>query len=122
MKFYAPLIVLCFIAFDVLTGWLKAWETGQTNSSIMRVGLIRKLAEILAILFAYGCEYAFPYVGINISLPLGIGVSMYITAMEIASIIENLGEINPNLRKVLAKYFDSAKIGIIEEDKGKHEK
>ena len=52
-----PLIVaLIFIAFDVLTGWLKALITASTNSSVMRTGLMRKVGELLSVIFGYVCQ------------------------------------------------------------------
>lgn len=99
------IVALAFIAFDVVTGWTKALATHTTDSSIMREGLFHKMGEILAILFGYGCQYAFPYVGITVEIPIVEAISIYIILMETASIVENLGKINPNLGKILDKVF-----------------
>lgn len=99
------LVCLMFIAMDILTGWTKAVATGTTNSSIMRVGLFHKLGEILAILFGYACEFAFPYVGIAISIPLVESIGTYIILMEVASVVENIMQINPQLKDMLTRVF-----------------
>lgn len=98
-------IVLIFICFDVLTGWLKAIATGTTDSSIMRKGLFHKLGEILAIIFGYVCERTLPYMGVTVSIPFAVAIGTYIVLMEIASIVENISKINPQLAKVLDNVF-----------------
>ena len=110
MNYFPIVISFCFIAFDVLTGWLKALATGTTNSSIMRKGLFHKVGELLAIVFGYGCELAFPYVGVNIGLPVAGAICTYIVLMETASIVENLSHISPRLANALSKFFDTEKI------------
>ena len=99
------IVAIVFIAFDILTGWTKALATHTTNSSIMRVGLFHKLGEILAILFGYGCQYSFPKIGVAIPIPLPEAIATYIILMEVASIIENLTKINPQLAEVLNRLF-----------------
>lgn len=110
------IIVLIFIAFDVLTGWLKAIATGTTDSSIMRKGLFHKLGEIVAVIFGYMCQYTLPYVGVEIKIPFAVAIGTYIILMEIASIIENISKMNPNLAKVLENIFSKESITIIEEE------
>ena len=110
MNYTAVVIVAFFIAFDVLTGWIKAIATKTTDSSIMRTGLFHKLGELLAIAFGYACEFAFPYIGMTISLPLASAICTYIVLMETASIVENLSRISPKLANALDKYFDQSKV------------
>lgn len=105
------LICLMFIAMDILTGWMKAVATATTNSSIMRVGLFHKLGEIMAILFGYACEFAFPYVGIAISIPLVESIGTYIILMEVASVVENIMQINPQLKEMLTNVFGKKEEG-----------
>ena len=110
------IIVLIFIAFDVLTGWLKALATGTTDSSIMRKGLFHKLGEIVAVIFGYVCQYTLPYVGVEIKIPFAVAIGTYIILMEIASIIENISKINPNLAKVLGNVFSKESITPIKQE------
>ena len=119
LKVTALIVATIFILFDIATGWLKALSTGTANSSIMRQGLFRKIAEIMAVLFGYVCEYVFPYAGIEVSIPFATGIAAYIVVMETASIIENLAVMNPHLGEILEKFFSREKIGV-EEENGKH--
>lgn len=109
------IIVLIFIAFDVLTGWLKALATGTTDSSIMRKGLFHKLGEIVAIIFGYVCEYTLPYVGVQISVPFAVAIGTYIILMETASIVENIAIMNPKLAKILSNVFSKETMNLPEE-------
>lgn len=116
-----PLIVSAvFISFDVLTGWLKALITATANSSIMRTGLMRKVGELTAVLFGYACEYCLPLIGIEASIPFASAISTYIVITEIASVIENICAINPNLREALSKVFAEEKLWPEEKKEGKH--
>lgn len=99
------LVTLVFIALDILTGWTKALATGTTNSSVMRVGLYHKLGEVLAMGVGYVCEYSFPLVGISVALPLVESICTYIILMELASVIENIMKINPQLADILNRVF-----------------
>lgn len=119
-----PLIIaLIFIAFDVLTGWLKALVTATTNSSIMRTGLMRKLGELIAVIFGYVCQYSLPLIGLQINVPFAGAITTYIVLMETASVIENICAINPNLRDALSKVFADEKLPqVVDEYSGKHEK
>lgn len=103
------LVVLVFIAVDVIVGVVKGVCTVGFKSMKMRVGLFHKLGEILAVGFGYLCEYSFPYVGINISIPVVSTICIYIVLMETGSIVENLSEISPNIKKVLGKVFEGYK-------------
>ena len=119
-----PLIVaLIFIVFDVLTGWLKALITATTNSSIMRTGLMRKVGELLAIIFGYVCQFCLPMIGVQVDVPFAGAIATYIVLMETASVIENICAINPNLRDALSKVFADEKLPTVEpEITGKHER
>lgn len=117
------LVTVAFIAFDVLTGWLKAYITATLNSSVMRTGLLRKISEILAELFGYMCQYTLPMIGLKVDVPFAGAIATYIVLMETASVIENICAINPNLREALSKIFADEKLPKVEPEKtGKHEK
>ena len=116
------IIVLILIAFDVLTGWLKALATGTTDSSIMRKGLFHKLGEVLAVIFGYVCQYTLPYVGVTINIPFAVAIGTYIVLMEIASIVENIASINPHLAQVLTNVFSKETLNLPEESGEEDEK
>lgn len=98
-------IALGFIAFDILTGLIGAIKNGTYKSTVMREGLFHKCGEMLAMIFSYGCEYAFPYIGIDVSLPIAQSIYIYIIVMEAGSIIENITKISPELKSLLNRIY-----------------
>ena len=105
------IITACFIVFDVITGFIKALAQKAVDSTALRKGLFHKLSEIVAINFAFLCEYAVNYLELGIHLPMVIGVCSYLVLMETISILENLIELNPRLGKFFAKYLKKLKEG-----------
>ena len=103
--------VVFFIVLDFVTGIIKAFHNGNFNSSVMREGLFHKLGEILALALVGVAQYAMPYFNISVSLPLLTMFSGYCVLMEIGSVIENIGEINPELTKPLNHLFEKLKEG-----------
>lgn len=98
-------IVFCFIVMDIITGLVGAIKNGEYKSQVMRQGLWSKAGEILSLLLGAGCEYAFPIVGIHISIPIVSGIAVYLVIMELGSCIENLTKISPELKSMLGKYL-----------------
>lgn len=101
--------VLFFIGLDVVTGIVKAIHSGTFNSSSMREGLFHKLGEILSLVLVGAVEYAMPYFNIPINVPLLTIFAGYCVLMEIGSVIENVGEINPELTTPLNHIFEKLK-------------
>lgn len=102
-------IVLGFIAFDILTGLIKAKHDGSYNSSIMREGGYHKSMEILAVVGSYGIEYAMQYIELGIPIPLVGSVVTYICIMEFISIMENMCAVNPELSTLFKPYLEKLK-------------
>ena len=102
-----PLIVVSvFILLDIVSGVVKAASQRALSSSIMRKGLWHKMGTIMLELLAAGASIAILYWGV---LPTEFAavyqtVSVYIVLMEVVSILENISEINPELK--LIKLFD----------------
>ena len=102
-----PLIVVSvFILLDIVSGVVKAASQHALSSSIMRKGLWHKMGTIMLELLAAGASIAILYWGV---LPTEFAavyqtVSVYIVLMEVVSILENISEINPELK--LIKLFD----------------
>lgn len=105
------LIVLFFIALDFVTGMVKAFHKGNFNSSTMREGLFHKLGEVFALALVGSVQYSMPYFNMPVNVPLLTMFSGYCVLMEIGSIIENVGEINPELTKPLNHLFEKLKEG-----------
>ena len=102
-------IVFAFIVADIATGLIKAIATHSYSSSVMREGLFHKLGEIFCLIFGVLCDYTLPLIGIKIPLSVAQSVSIYIIIMEIGSVVENIGVLNPELSKYLGNIFDKIK-------------
>lgn len=103
-------ITVCvFIAFDIVTGIVKALYNEGLNSTYLRKGLFHKLSEIIAVAGSGLLEYGLNYIEIGIDLPLLNVVAVYICAMELVSILENLAEVNPMLAKLFRPYLEKLK-------------
>lgn len=103
------IIVGCLIVFDIVTGIFKALYKGGINSTLLRVGLFHKLSEVLTVIGAVLLQYGGEYISIQFDFPLVEAVTFYISIMEVASILENLGEINPTLGKLFKPYLEKLK-------------
>lgn len=100
-------IVCAFVLLDVVSGLAAAIKNKELSSSVMHEGLYNKLGEVLLLVVAM-------FVGSILDIPpftqLGIPpevmylVALYITVMELISILENICKLNPNLpiAKILA--------------------
>lgn len=112
------IVIVCgFIAFDIITGLVKAGYNGDYNSTIMRQGGYHKLMELIAIVAAYFIEFAVAYVHIGVNIPAVESVAGYICVMEIISILENVCAVNPELCALLKPYFEKLKGGNSNETK-----
>lgn len=98
-------VILLFIAFDIVTGLIKSLSMHSYQSSVMRQGLFHKLGEIICFIFGVICDIFLPYLGVKIPVSIAQSICVYIVVMEIGSVVENLGEINPDLAKYLHKIF-----------------
>ena len=89
LRFTGALWVLAvpcvLMAIDFATGFLNAWARREIQSAKMRTGLAKKLGEIAALLAVKLCS-----AGMALPGELMTGVSLYIAAMELVSITENL--------------------------------
>lgn len=111
MNVYAVLAVLVFIGLDVVSGMVKAFSTTGFDSSIMRQGFYHKLGEVMAVGLLAATDYYLPIVGVNVDVSFSAIGCAYFVLMEIGSIIENIGAINPELLGPLNKIFAKLKEG-----------
>lgn len=114
MESYIPLaITMLFIVFDYVSGICKAFANKNVDSSIMRKGLWHKFSYILIIVLAVMIEWGMGYLDFGFTVPIVIPVCVYIIVTEIASILENIVEINPDLGDM--KFLELFKAKEIEE-------
>ena len=98
-------IVGILMAIDYLTGLMKAAMQHNISSEKMRLGLWHKSGLILVMLLAEIIEH-----GLGYTVPLIVPAAVYISITEISSIMENLGEINPDIaNSPLLQLFRSGK-------------
>lgn len=97
---WALIAVLFFVVTDYTTGIVKAIMAGNLSSKRMREGLGHKFAYLVLIVVAYMIDV------FNTHVDLGLPVRVYLITVggtcliELTSILENITEINPELKDV----------------------
>ena len=100
------LVVLACIFLDVVSGLVKALKNGEFSSSRMRKGLYNKVAVIIVLLLAWAAQIGFDmmilpqeYESLQTVLSTVFpAVGVYLILMEAGSVIENAGEIVPEIK------------------------
>lgn len=107
---WALFAALFFVATDYLTGVVKAVMQNNLSSQKMREGLGHKFAYLILIAVAYAIDT------VNTHISLGLPVNVFIVTVggvcliELTSILENVCEINPELKnKPFMRIFDTSK-------------
>lgn len=100
-------LALAFMVIDVFTGVLKAVKNKELNSTKAREGIYKKASFILFIAFGYLADYAMNYVNMGFSLPAAATICTLIIVTEAISVLENLGQINPDLVKLVAPFLSA---------------
>lgn len=100
-------LALAFMVIDVFTGVLKAVKNKELNSTKAREGIYKKASFILFIAFGYLADYAMDYVNMGFNLPAAATICALIVVTEAISVLENLGQINPDLVKLVAPFLSA---------------
>lgn len=95
-------ITIAIMVLDFVSGYLNANIQKTVQSTKLREGLYHKGGYVCVIVLAQLLELAMRYadlsqIGIASQLPFTIMACLYIILTEICSILENVGEINPEL-------------------------
>lgn len=98
-------LAFAFMAIDIFTGVLKAVKNKELNSTKAREGIYKKASFILFIAFGYLANYAMVYVNIDFNFPAGATICTLVIVTEAISVLENLGQINPDLVKLVAPFL-----------------
>lgn len=109
MSYLSIVTVLAFILLDVVSGLVKAFATTGFDSSMMRRGFFHKLGELLSVALCVVADESMPRLGIPVEVDFSAVCCVYLVIMEIGSILENIGTINPELREPLSKIFAKLK-------------
>ena len=100
-------LALAFMVIDVFTGVLNAIKNKELNSTKAREGIYKKASFILFIAFGYLADYAMNYVNMGFNLPAAATICTLIIVTEAISVLENLGQINPDLVKLVAPFLSA---------------
>ena len=95
--FYEILAVLVFVVMDYITGVIGAIMHGNLSSTKMREGLGHKFAYLCVFFVAWFIDFEMKHIDIGFHSALTPIVTIGIVLIELSSIIENIGEINPDL-------------------------
>lgn len=93
-SWYIILVPVVMMAFDYLTGFMKAIHEKNIQSAKLRDGLMRKFGELITIIISLFLQY-------SIGLPheITLFIAFYIILMELISVIENLDAIGVKVPK-----------------------
>lgn len=100
-------LALAFMMIDVFTGVLKAVKNKELNSTKAREGIYKKASFILFIAFGYLADYAMDYVDMGFNFPAAATICTLVIVTEAISVLENLGQINPDLVKLVAPFLSA---------------
>ncbi len=119
MNYNYILVTIIFIILDIVSGVLQAMINHTFQSHKMREGGMRKLYLLVVIIFGLALDYSQTLIDLGFNLPCLSMICVYISLMEIMSIIENINLGFPNaLPKSLTKILsDTAhQQGVDDED------
>lgn len=96
------LLPCVMMVLDIASGYIAATFMGTVDSKKMKKGIYGKLAELFAIMLAFFLEFAFTVfgpdsLGVSVNIPIGVSVCAYVFLVELVSIIENIGCMNPKV-------------------------
>ena len=98
---------VAFMMADVLTGVLKAVKNKELSSTREREGIYKKASFILFIAFGYLADYAMAYVDLGFNFPAAATICTLVILTEAISVLENIGQINPDLVKLIAPFLSA---------------
>lgn len=83
---------------DYVTGMAKAIVQRNVSSQTMRDGLWHKFAYVMVVGLAAFLQIASQHINLGYDVPLIPLVCGFIVLIEVSSIIENLAEVNPEIK------------------------
>lgn len=95
---WALIAVLFFVTIDYVTGIVKAITAGNLSSKKMREGLGHKFAYLALILTSYMIDTFSTHVDLGLPVHVYLITAGGICLIELTSILENITEINPELK------------------------
>lgn len=113
MVWYEILAVIVFSGLDYVTGVVGAIMHGSLSSSQMREGLGHKFAYVVTFFLAWFIDFEMNHIDLGFNVAITPLVTAGIVLIELSSIIENIGEINPEIKasKLLQIFQSNRKDG-----------
>ena len=97
----AIVCMFLFIILDLISGVAAAYARKEVESPKLRQGLWHKMEYIFVLFCSILVEWAMNEgMDLGFSLPLVMPICVWISLMEIVSILENSAKINPDLSNV----------------------
>ena len=125
-----PIVVLVAVMLiDYITGMAGAAYTGEINSRVGVIGIVKKICYLALVAVGIVLDYlitaALVQIGIAIQINycFGMIITIWLIINELISILENLGELNIPLPKFLVDMIKSLKSKVEDKaEEGKHYK
>ena len=90
---------LIFVAFDTISGLIKAFATNAFSSTKVKEGIFHKAALILIMVMSVVIDILSGFIpSMPFTVPLTQGCCLLIIGMECMSVLENVCAINPALK------------------------
>lgn len=97
----AIVCMLLFIVLDLVSGVAAAYARKEVESPKLRQGLWHKMGYVFVLFCSIIIEWAMNNgMDLGFSLPLVVPICVWISLMEIVSILENASKINPDLANI----------------------
>lgn len=97
----AIVCMLLFIVLDLVSGVAAAYARHEVESPKLRQGLWHKIGYLVVLFCSIIIEWAMNNgMDLGFSLPLVVPICVWISLMEVVSILENAEKINPDLSKI----------------------
>ena len=99
--FIAIIAMIIFILLDVISGVASAYARHEISSEKLRTGLWHKLGYFFVVFCAIVIEWTMTQgLDLGFSLPLVVPICVWVSLMEIVSVLENAAKMNPDLESV----------------------
>lgn len=102
------IVTIIFILLDILSGCIAGLINHTFSSTQLRKGLGHKIGYVFLMCAVAILQVAMfdPNFNLDFDFPLFNVVCCFIIFMEFISILENASKLNPNIDKLIGKYFD----------------
>lgn len=98
IDFWLLAVTAATVVVDVLSGVVKGAKLGTLSSSKGREGLYHKSTYVFVLAMAWLLELGQMHADLGFVMPLVAPACVYIILTETMSIVENVSEINPELK------------------------